>query len=175
MMLWIRNFVKEQRGAAAAEMVLVLPFLIVLLFGSVELATYFYSEHQVLKGVRDGARFGGRQAFSAIKCSGATPQAIPADVEEAIIDVTRTGQIDGDTARVSGWTDADVTVTVDCPLTADVFGSGSSSYGLYMAETNVPRLTVSTSFKYQSLFGGLGVIDNTFDLRASQEAAVMGL
>ena len=47
----------DRRGAAAAEMALVTPLLLVILFGAVELGNYFYNEHIVVKAVRDGARF----------------------------------------------------------------------------------------------------------------------
>ena len=44
-------------GAAAAEMALVLPILIALMFGSFELGNYFLNQHVVTKAVRDGLRF----------------------------------------------------------------------------------------------------------------------
>jgi len=161
----LRSFLRCTAGAAAAEMALVLPFLIVLLFGGAELATYFYYEHQVVKGVRDGARFAGRQAFSSINCGGS---AIPSDVEDAIVEITRTGQISGGTERVPGWSEDDVTVTVSCPATA-------VTTGIYQNETNAPRVSVAANVAYRSLFNGLGVIDDTYFLRASQQSAVVGL
>ena len=51
---------RDSRGAAAAEMALVLPLLLVILFGSLELGNYFMNEHTLIKAVRDGARFAGR-------------------------------------------------------------------------------------------------------------------
>jgi hypothetical protein len=59
------------RGAAAAEMALVLPLLLIILFGSLELGNYFMNEHTLVKAVRDGARFAGRQTFTNYtSCSG---------------------------------------------------------------------------------------------------------
>src|SRR5215217_7313983 len=51
----------DVRGSAAAEMALVLPLLLALMFGSLELGDYFLSEHVLLKGVRDGAVYAARQ------------------------------------------------------------------------------------------------------------------
>jgi Flp pilus assembly protein TadG len=164
----LRSFLTCQRGAVAAEMVLVLPFLVVLLFGAVELGYYFYNEHQVVKGVRDGARYASRQSFTAISCNGTTPSAIPAGIETNIKEVTRTGQISGGTARVPGWVNGDITVSVTCPATA-------VTTGIYKNETNAPQVNIDTSVDYNSLFGGLGVIDSTFTLNASQQAAAMGI
>lgn len=159
---------RSEGGSAAAEMALILPFLVLLLFGSVELGYYFYNEHQIVKGVRDGARFASRQPFSAIRCNGANPVAVPADVETAIKEVTRTGQLSGGTARVPGWTNATVTITVTCPATA-------VTTGIYKNETNAPQINVAATISYQSLFDGIGVVDGTYHLNASQQAAVMGL
>src|SRR3546814_8876490 len=72
-MLW-RSLARDRSGAAAAEMALVSPMLIILMFGSFELGNYFLDEHVVLKAVRDGARYAARQNFTTMPCSG-TPTA----------------------------------------------------------------------------------------------------
>jgi len=41
-------------AAAAAEMAIVTPILVSLMFGSFEMGNYFLSEHVVAKAVRDG-------------------------------------------------------------------------------------------------------------------------
>ena len=146
-------------------MALMLPFLVVLMFGALELGYYFYLEHQVVKGVRDGARFGARQSFVSLNCDGST---IPTAVETAIKEVTRTGKVSGGTARVPGWVNADVTVSVTCPGTP-------ITTGIYAEESNAPQLNVTTTVAYASLFSGLGVIDSTYTLSATQQAAVMGI
>jgi len=60
----------NRSGAAAAEMALVTPLLMALLFATMEGSRYFLDEHVVLKAVRDGARFASRQTFSAMPCGG---------------------------------------------------------------------------------------------------------
>jgi len=145
-----------------------LPFLVVLLFGSVELGYYFYTEHQIVKGVRDGARFGARQSFAAMNCNGNSPSTIPSDVEATIKAITRTGQVSGGAARVRGWQNNDITVTITCPATA-------VTTGIYSGADNAPQINVATTVSYASLFNGLGVIDSNFKLNAEQQAAVMGL
>lgn len=157
-----------RRGAAAAEMALVLPFLVLLLFGSVDLGYYFYNQHQVVKGVRDGARFAGRQAFTAIGCNGTSAAAIPGDVQTAIREITRTGRISGGTARVPGWENADIALSVDCSANA------VSQTGIYANEDNAPRITITAAVDHTTLFAGL-VLDSTLRLNARQEAAVMGI
>jgi Flp pilus assembly protein TadG len=163
-----RFFLRCRSGSAAAEMALVLPFLVVLLFGGAELGYYFYNQHQVVKGVRDGARFAGRQSFANLNCSGGTPSTIPTAVETEIKEVTRTGQVSGGTARVPGWVNGDIAVAVTCPTTA-------ITTGIYKNETNAPQVNITATVSYASLFDGVGVIDSTYTLNASQQAAVMGI
>ena len=163
-----RPFLACSRGAAAAEMALILPFLVVLLFGAVELGYYFYNQHQVVKGVRDGARFASRQPFTAIGCNGTTAVVDGAAVT-SIRNITRTGRVAGGTARVPGWVNGDIAVSVACAA------HSLSGEGIYRNNGNPPRITIATSVDYRSLFGGLGVIDSTFKLNARQEAAGMGI
>jgi len=68
----VRQFLRDTKGASAAEMALVLPLLLVLMFGPFELAHYFWTEHKVVKGVRDGARYASRLGFTNYTCSDLT-------------------------------------------------------------------------------------------------------
>jgi Flp pilus assembly protein TadG len=167
-MAGLRAFLRDRSGSAAAEMALVLPFLVLLLFGGVELGYYFYNQHQVVKGVRDGARFAARQSFASLNCNGGTPSTIPTDVETAIKEITRTGQVSGGTARVPGWDNGDIAVSVSCPATA-------VTTGIYSGMANAPQVNITATVSYASLFDGVGVVDSTYTLSASQQAAVMGI
>ncbi len=149
-------------------MALVLPFLVALLFGGVELGYYFYNQHQVVKGVRDGARFAGRQSFVGLNCQDGTPSTIPGDVETAIKEITRTGQLSGGSARVQGWVNDDIEVEVTCP-------DDAITTGIYANEDNAPQVNVSATVQYPSLFDGVGLIDSTYSLNATQQSPVMGI
>jgi Flp pilus assembly protein TadG len=164
----LRSLLKCSAGTAATELVLMLPITTALLFGTVELGYYFYCEHQVVKGVRDGARFASRQSLVDINCIGNTPSAIPADVETAIQEVTRTGQISGGTARIPGWVNGDITVSVTCPGTA-------ITTGIYENEDNAPQVNIVATAVYPALLGGTAVLDSSYRLNATQQAAVMGI
>ena len=167
-MIMRQSFWLCRSGAAAAEMALVLPFLVILMFGGIEVGYYFYNEHQVVKGVRDGARYAARQSFVSLNCNGGSPSTIPGDVQTAIKEITRTGKISGGTPRVPGWVNADITVTLTCPSTA-------ITTGIYENEDNAPQVNVAATVSYDSMFDGIGVLDSTYTLRATQQAAVMGI
>ena len=162
-------FTTCQKGAAAAEMALILPLAVLLLFTTLEGAHYFYAQHQVVKGVRDGARWGARQDFSSINCQNGTNSGVPVAIRDSVRELTRTGQLTGGTPRVLGWEADDITVSLDCPTDA------TSQTGIYDSVDRAAQITVSATVDYVSLFGGVGVITDDADLRAVQQATVMGI
>lgn len=158
-------------GAAAAEMALVLPLLITILFGSAEMGNYFLQEHAVAKSVRDGARFASRLPMTDY--AGCTPSAAAAT---KIRNVTRTGSSDGTgTGRLSYWAEVmGGNQTISIQVVCDTTGTYTGIYdGLTIG---VPKVTVSASVPYPTLFGMFGMVaTGAFKLNASSQAAVMGL
>lgn len=161
------SFQRDTRGTASVEMALMLPMLVVLLFGGLEGGYYFWSEHRVVKAVRDGARYAGRQSFDQYNC---TTTSTTTATRDAIKNLTRTGTLDGTGAPlIPGWVDGNTTVTVAPCNTA-------TATGLFLTQANgAIRVTVSTDVAYRSLFSSLGFTTATLRLRASQQAVVMGL
>ena len=161
------SFQRDTRGTASVEMALMLPMLVVLLFGGMEGGYYFWSEHRVVKAVRDGARYAGRQSFDQFNC---TTTSTTTATRDAIKNLTRTGTLDGTGAPlIPGWVDGNTTVTVAPCNTA-------TATGLFLTQANgAIRVTVSTDVAYRSLFSSLGFTTATLRLRASQQAVVMGL
>ncbi|WP_246104837.1 TadE/TadG family type IV pilus assembly protein [Sphingomonas xanthus] len=151
-------------GAAAAEMALVLPILITILFGSVELGRYFMDSHVVAKAVRDGARFAGRQPFTEMPCGGTATK------ESDIKNLVRTGTTaNGAPARISYWTNpATITVTITCDSTA-----AYTSSGIYAnASGGARRVTIVAAVPYATLFGFSA---SGLNVPGRSEAAVMGI
>lgn len=61
---------RSQRGAAAVEFALVVPFLILLLFGMITTA-FAYSDHlSITNAVREGARYGSAVDYSTVPSPG---------------------------------------------------------------------------------------------------------
>ncbi|CDO38258.1 MULTISPECIES: TadE/TadG family type IV pilus assembly protein [Novosphingobium] len=158
----VHAILRNQSGAAAAEMALILPLVLLLIFGTFEGAYYIMCEHRVVKGVRDAARYAGRLPFSQYDCAGT----FGGDAT-AVKNLARTGQISGGTAAVYGWANADVTIAVDC---------SSSQQGIYASVGgNAPRVKISADVAYPSLFGTLGLVTTGWRLKASAQSPVMGL
>lgn len=157
----------DTSGQAAVEMVLVMPILITLMFGSAEVGHYFYQEHIVVDAVRDGARYAARQSLANVNCTG-----IDAGVETSVKRATRLISPNAaDTAenrRIQSWADDDsVTVSVTCSEN-DGFG------GIYVNMTELPRVRVEALVAYDSLFSFLGFGNLGLNVVAASEAASVG-
>lgn len=138
---------RDRRGSAAAEMALVLPLLLILMFGTFELGYYFLSEHVVQKAVRDAARYAARLPISEYPSCAMTPGAT-----QQVQLVARTGQPDGTEERLRGWTENAMTeVSVDCVA--------SGTYGGVFEDfpDGVPVVTVTAAVPYPTLFGTFGL------------------
>jgi Flp pilus assembly protein TadG len=158
----------DRRGAAAAEMALITPLLLVLMGGAFELGKYFLDEHVVSKAVRDGARYAARQSFTNMPC-GATPTA-----DTQIKNLVRYGNIAGTgNPRLTYWvSNSTVTVAVDCPTSGAAYETG----GVYNGLTGgAHRVTVSATVPYSGLFAGIGVSTTGLNVIAQSQAAVMGI
>lgn len=158
------SFKRDERGAAGAEFALMLPIMLVLIFTTFEAGHYFYTEHKIVKSVRQGARFAGRLPFDNYTC----PAGIDAAAVSQIQAVTRTGSINGTTPLIAGWENADITVTMTC-------NSGTTT-GVFQSNTGgAPVVTVAATASYPSLFNTLTDIDNQSQVVASAEAVVNGI
>jgi Flp pilus assembly protein TadG len=174
-MMGRRNPLVHDGGAAAVEMVLVLPILLVLMFGSAELGNYFLDEHGLVKQVRDGARYAARLPLEAnYTCPGAT---VGAGAQTLIQNVTKTGTVTGTgTGRfdTSYWTrncgsgTQTLTITVRCVSNDDYDGIYQSLTG------DIPVVKVSANIAYRSVLGTLGLPTAKLCLRAESEAPVIG-
>ncbi len=159
----LRHILKDSSGAAAAEMVLILPVALALLFATFEGAYYAICEHRVIKGVRDAARYAARLDRSFYACPAATFTGSVSTIKN----LARTGQLSGGSSAVSGWSDSDITVSVTC---------ASGIGGIYDATGNyAPIIRVSTAVNYPSLLGALGFTSSTVRIGAAAQSPVIGL
>ena len=159
---------RNTRGTAAAEMALVMPLLLILMMGSVELGNYFYNEHILVKAVRDGARYAARQNFTNYSCSGAIGGTVATDTKNIVM----TGLLTGGTPRLASWNASTISVTHACATTAN----GTALSGIYRgAATGAPVVTVSASVPYVPVLESFGFRGTGLSLNANQQAAVMGI
>lgn len=169
----------DNSGAAAAEMALIAPLLLAILFGSVELGNYFYNEHRLVKAARDGARFAARQSLSNYSsCSGDVPTpGVAGTVHENTRMMVRKGTLDSTAADIlPNWASATFSVTMSCSTTLNDGGGGNYALGGIYANTSAPTVVVSASLPYYPILGvAFGLSSIGASLNATQSAAVMGL
>ena len=175
---------RDRKAAAAAELVLVMPILLALMFGSVELGNFFADRHALEKQVRDGARFASRlELNSAYSCPSSVFQ--DGDANTKIINVTKNGVVSG--SGTPRWTDywdrtcsgkpQTLTVSVRCVAKSDIDTETDGPTGLYtsLAGTTIPVVKVSGAVEYRSVLATLGFSAANLCLEAESEAAVQGI
>lgn len=158
-----RRLLADRSGSSAAEMALVTPMLLVLLFATFELGHFFLSEHVVQKAVRDAARYAARLPVESYpSCT------VPSATETAIRKVARTGRPDGTVQRLQGWTaDSMTTVTLTC--------NSAMTTGIYKDfPSGAPDIRVSASVDYPTLLGSMGIAIPTLKLNAASHSAGFG-
>ena len=165
----LRRLARDTGAAAAAELALVMPLLLALMFGAVELGNYFYNEHILLKAVRDGARYAARQSFTYYDaCSGTVGEPVLTNTRNLV----KTGLLSGGSNKFPDAGAATIGVTMSCTTTA---GTQTMS-GIYKGRTlGAPRVTVTATVPYTPLVAALGFNSASLNLNATEQAAVMGI
>jgi Flp pilus assembly protein TadG len=132
----MRSLWRDSEGTALVEATIVIPVLLVLLFGVFEFSAFFWRQQLISTGVRDAARYLSRSL---------NPSS-PA-VETAAENLAVTGSTSGGTPRVFGWSGSDITISftvIDNPVAAN----GTSPY---RGPAVIQVVTVSTSYTHRSL------------------------
>lgn len=161
---------RDRSGAAAAEMALVLPLLLILMMGPLELGNYFLNEHTLLKGLRDGAVYAARQDIGNFNCTSATP--LTAAFKTSVKNIVGGGQLTTGAERLPGWS----TVTFDVTYACFTATSGTTLSGIYSANKGqVPVVTVTASLPYHMVLSSMGFDATALTLSGDQQAVVTGI
>lgn len=168
-----RNFVDDNRGAAAAELVLILPLAILMMVVAMEAGNYLYQEHQVVKGVRDAARFASRLPFTAYNCTAASANANLAAGTNwtSIANVAVYGMPSpptGQEKRVWTWNADTTDISIQYACVAN-------TTGIYSDAGFAPQITVIGKPTYPSLFHAMSGFSSTWRLFGRQQAVGVGI
>ena len=168
-------FLRSRKGIASVEFVLILPLLVVFLFGTIEIGRALHDYHVVVKGVRDGARYLSRvkvDCSCGVGCAGSIVN-IPDNHELRAKHLTRTGLISpslpGD-YLLAAWgdpaTSLDVNVFCNAPDTLTGIFSDDDPFV-------VPTVTMEADVKFNFL-GSLPVLPNTINFTVSHKEINVG-
>jgi hypothetical protein len=140
-MLWTAKLRSDEGGSALVEGAVLLPLLIVLFLGVFEFSWFFYQQHVVSTGLRDGARYLARVAGAC------EPIAAWSNAEADARNLATTGSIYGGPPRVRGWTQQMVSTfctSVANPVAADGLPAYRGGRAIFV-------VTLSTRFSDPSL------------------------
>lgn len=173
------RLIRDRSAAAAAEMAMVMPLLVVLAMGTFELGNYFKDEHILIKGVRDGARYAARQGFTSYVGCGATAADVPTALRDDTKLIVRKGTLSStDADLLPSWGNAATTFTVQ--MSCSTAAGGTTLSGIYSGNATgstgvAPMVTVTASLPYRSVLGSYGFTGKGFSLVATEQAAVTGV
>ncbi|RWC70012.1 pilus assembly protein [Mesorhizobium sp. M8A.F.Ca.ET.173.01.1.1] len=134
---FLRRFHHDEQGSALVEVAIVTPFVLLLSAGVYEFSNIFNTRLLLEAGVEDAARYMARCSSDWNTCSAlATNLAV-------------NGAVQGGSARVTGWTTAQVTIKKAQSLQAIDPTTGTV---LYLSSTGtVIVVEVSTAYPYPTL------------------------
>jgi hypothetical protein len=159
----IKLLLQDCAGSALVEGAVILPVLLVLMFGIYEFSWIFYQRHLISTGLRDASRYLAR---SADPCNASSGNWLLA--EENARKLATTGSITGGAPRVKGWS-SDMVIpacrAIDNPTTL-------SGLAAYRGGPTIYVVTVSTRFADPSLgfFGLLGLQPPVISVAHSERA-----
>lgn len=173
----LRRFGRSWRGNAGVEFALVLPLLMVLCFGAIDLGRALHDYHVVNQSVRDATRYLGS---SIVDCSAAVPGGCAtcdpqtgncsggcyfvnaADVQDAV-SIAMTGSVSGASNLLAYWTPANLAGGgIDIQICA-MDNSAANLGGLYAGAPVVPHVRLQANVDFTFLFGQLVSPNATID------------
>lgn len=155
---------RSNKGVALVELSLLLPMVILLVGGTVELSRAFYQFQIADKGVKSAARYLARIPGNQV-CPPASAAWTAGQV--AAKNLAQRGSLSaGDPFTLSNWQNAnDVTIAVSCV---------DNSTGGYVGGDSIPVVNVSTSFTFDDL-GFLGIVKlNNINITTSHQEVYIG-
>ena len=144
---------RDEDGSALVEATIVMPLLITLFLGVFEFSWFFYNQQLVVSGLRDAARYMTRiELTDGNRDPCAQKDQYGALYTDDAANIATTAQATGGSARVSGWSAADVTISCSSSVALE---NGNYADG----STSMTIIDVATRFADPSLglFSSLGL------------------
>lgn len=119
-----RKWARNEKGQGLVEMALVLPLLLLILFGIIEFGRVMGAGLVVAHSARDAARYGtvgaaDSEIINRIQTKTAATLYDPADLTKLMIDIARTGPVRGGDIEV----DVSYAVTLYIPFISNITGN----------------------------------------------------
>lgn len=170
---------RDSSAAAAVEMALVTPLLLIMLAGGLEVGNYFLDEHILVKGVRDGARYAARQSFTNYAGCDGTLRDVPTTVKNNTMLLVRKATLDSSVPNLlAGWDAGTMVFTVQMKCYTTL--GGAATGGIYNGNSTgtagqAARVIVTAKLPYRPVMPGFKFKSSGYFLNAAQQAAVTGI
>ncbi len=172
---------RQRDGIASVEFAIVLPVLVLMLFGAIEFGRLLVDYQLVNKSARDAIRY-----LSRVHDAGFTDFCIDTDGDGGLLATTvatkpaskavnlaMTGSIDGSADNLLGYWDNEKTIQIQVvqPCTNNTTGtfSGAYQYSDYIAE-----LTMTVDVSFPSGFGWLLPFLDNFSIQVAHNEVYIG-
>lgn len=165
-----RKFRRDERGGPLAELALILPFLLILLFGAFEIARLLWLQYMITKGVQDAARYAARHPASIDSGSCVPGSAAWTNVVTNAQTIATRGDLAATTLHYSAFTPSTVTVAVNCVAPAGSMVTSNPGAG-----ANVPIVVVSAAVPVTDIGFFKFVSATAITLRAEHRELAVGL
>ena len=132
----MRSLLRDNEGSALVEATIIIPVLLVLVFGVFEFSALFWQQQLVSAGVRDAARYLARSVNPSTSAA-----------EAAAENLAVSGSIFGGMPRAPGWSSRDVSISFKTIENS----FGANGRGTYRGPDVIQIVTVSTSYTHSSL------------------------
>ncbi len=173
-MFW-RRLIRDERGICSVEFVLILPIIVLMLFGTIDIGRLLFDYHAVSKSVRDATRYVARSDEAALFNDLATCTINPTTAAGSPTQNARNMVLTG-TSDLSGgyilkyWTDSStVTVSGAC------FDNSAGTYqGFYSGYDDIPIVTVAATVSFPLLNGWLLDLGSDLTFTIRHEEAFIG-
>lgn len=165
------RFWTAEGGTAGAELALILPVLLLLLFGIMELGRLMHDYHVVSKGVRDATRYLTRVP---VDCTGGVPSGPTATELTVAKNLAmsadyNTGSISAGDHLLGYWTNPNsIAISTVCQA------NGGNYLGVYRDDDFIPRLTVTATVPFAFMFGTFIASAATFSMVVSHNQVGIG-
>lgn len=152
----INRIWRRRDGTAAVEFAIIMPVMLLLLFGGIEIGRLLIDYHAINKSFRDATRYLTRVGLT---CPGAVPVSGPisnyidtASHETIARNLAISGSVDNPTSPsdylVSNWTNKNViSITVNC------IQNGGQYAGVFVSSTLIPQITMSANVPFALMAG----------------------
>lgn len=175
----VKRLRRRRDGIASVELAIVLPVLVLMLFGAIEFGRLLVDYQLVNKSARDAVRYLSRVRDTAITdtCPDEVylwPNAAPSQPVRNAVNLAMTGSIDAPTGPgdylLGYWINPEtIRIRVDCNDNRTNTFSGAYQYSDY-----IPELTMTVVVSFPSGFGWLLPFLDDFSIKVAHNEVYIG-